>query len=174
MATTPETGAAFNAIAFEGKIAHDGFRIYVSPEGISFLRIGDLNSLTARGQPGDYGGGVSWTALGLASLLSWLWIFLPGRSGKVSGKELLRTMEEVPLEERLHSDPANFVVRGEEILGSVISREEVSFWKRGYGVWKFALADGRRIGMAFHRERDRLVATKNLSDLLGSRQEVLG
>ena len=136
-----EPALAFNANGIEGDIPRDGFRIYVQPDGLYFIRIGNLNRITAPSQKGDYAG-VPYSIL--MTFFFDLWSSFPsGKVGEAGGKELLRKMEERPLEERLSADPSNFVLRAEDFTSSGIRPGGGSFWRRGYGTWGFRLKDGR-------------------------------
>jgi hypothetical protein len=162
---------AFNANGIEGDISRDGFRIYLQPDGVYFIRVGNLDKLKASAREADLVG-VSDRNLLLGFFTGWFAIFLPGADSRPGGRELLRKMEEQPLEERLSADPSNFVLRIEDFTSSAIRAGGGSFWRRGYGTWGFRLTDGRLAVLSFHTALDRLVAQSHLAPLLGDRLEI--
>jgi hypothetical protein len=160
--------AAFNATGIQGDIVRDGFRLYVEREGIYFIRVGNLDRLARPGQGGDHTGMPDRNLL-LAFFVSPFFLFLRGSPSRTAGRDLLRTMEEQPLTERLKADPANFLLRTEDIVSSAIRSGGGSFWRRGHGTWGFQLQDGRLAVLAFHSAMDRFIAEKHLPSLLGGK-----
>jgi hypothetical protein len=162
---------AFNAYGIQGTIARDGFRVYLESGGVYFIRVGNLDRLTAAGREGDYVG-TSDRNFWLAFFIHPFFLFLPGRESRAGGAEVLRMMEEKPLRERLADDRANFVARPGDFLSSAIRPGGGSFWRKGYGTWGFRLRSGRLAVLEFHSDLDRLVAQRHLAALLGSTLEV--
>lgn len=133
-----DPSTAFNATGAEGDIARDGFRLYVEPEGVYFIRVGNLDRLEA------------------------------------GGKSLVQELDAQPLTQRLRSDPANFVLKPDDVVNAAIRPGGGSFWRPGNGTWGFTTEKGRVAVLAFHTSLDRMLAEKHLPALFGDKLYVKG
>lgn len=163
-----DTLPAFNVKPLSGVLPHAGYRVYLAPDQVYFIQVGDLGGLMAPGHSGDFGAGVGWGQWVFAWVFGWIFLYLPwGRASEASGKEILREMELKPLDERLESNPANFTAKYSDFTEGVIEPSEAMF-RKTYGQWGFTLPEKGRVVVAFASRAELLRALKFLPERFGS------
>ncbi len=167
------TPVAFNVTAAAGPVPRGGYRVYLTPDQIYFIHVGDLGRLSDAGRPGDHGGGVSWLNFLAATGLSGLFLFAPVRADRPAGWELLREAEKKPLPERLEEDPDSFSAAPADLGDAVLAPARPTFWSTTHGDWTFTLPDRGRVSFTFPGRLDLLRALNHLPGLLGNALRVL-
>jgi hypothetical protein len=169
-----DTPSAFNVMPLSDNLPHEGYRVYLASEQVYFMLVGDLGGLIASGFSGEYQAGVGWGQWLFACVFGWIFLLLPwGRASEASGKEILREMELKPLDERLASNPANFVAKYSDFTEGVIEPLP-SLFRKTYGQWRFQLPGTGQVALAFANRADLLPALKYLPERFGNSLIVQG